>query len=176
MITAVLRKITIVVVAYCAGIALILCTYTGIAISNNLEYSLDFVYTICPVLQIKDCNNVFLPESYAPGEYDVPAGNYGPVIVLGESVWNDKKFHMHELAHVEQRYRWFFVGFHVLYNYSREHNIYFEYEAYKAENSGASDEEIAMQLSIEIYRYNLSKAEIMAIITNRMARVRGYET
>jgi hypothetical protein len=174
MISAVLRKISIVAAAYCIGIALILCTYTGIAISHNLEYSFRFVYTICPVLQIKDSNNIFLPESYEPGEYDVPAGNYGPVIVLGESVWDDKSFFMHELTHVEQRYRWLFVGFHLLYNYSREHNIYFEYEAYKAENSGASDEEIAMQLSIDIYGNNLSKDEILAIINTRIAT--GLET
>ncbi len=174
MITAVLRKISIVTAAYSIGIALILCTYTGIAICHNLEYSLRFVYKICPVLQIKDCNNVILPVSYEPGEYDVPAGNYGPVVVLDESVWEDKSFLNHELAHVEQRYKWFFVGFYVLYNYSREHNIYFEYEAYKAENSGVSDEEIAMQLSIEIYGHNLSKNEILAIINNH--RVSGLQT
>lgn len=161
---AVFRKVVVVLGAYVAGIFLILGAYTGVAICNDLDYSFTFVYGVCPVLQIKDAGNVLLPEPHPGGDFDTPAGNYGPVVVVDEQCWEDKSFLLHELAHVQQRYRWFFLGFHLLYMNSEQQRIFFEYEAYRAENVGVSNREIALQLSMEIYGNGLSQDQILQII------------
>lgn len=158
------RKVVVITAAYVAGIFLILVAYIGIAESNDLDYSFTFVYSICPVLKIKDSGYIILPEPHVDGDYDTPAGSYGPVVVIDESCWEDSTFVQHELAHARQRYQYFFLGFQLLYTYSEKQRIYFEYEAFRAENTRISDEEIALQLSMEIYGNGMSKDQILQVI------------
>lgn len=160
------RKIAVIAAAYVAGVFLILGVYTGIAECNGLDYSYTFVYTFCPVLKIKDSGNIILPEPHGDGDYDTPAGSYGPVVVIDELCWEDTTFLEHEMVHARQRYRLFFIGFQLLYTYSERDRIFFEYEAFKAENRLVSDEEIALQLSLDVYGNGLSKEQILVVISS----------
>lgn len=160
------RKFAVIASAYVTGVLLIIGVYAGVAECNGLEYSFTFVYRICPVLKIRDSGNIFLPEPHENGDYDTPAGSYGPVVVIDESCWEDTTFLQHELVHTRQRYRFFFIGFHLLYTYSEKQRIYFEYQAFKAENAHVSDEEIALQLSMEIYGNQLSREQILTVINS----------
>lgn len=122
---------------------------TGIAIKNNLEYNVSFVYKILPVLIVKD-TGVFISKENQQ-LFDVAACSTGPVIIMTPGCWQDTDILNHELCHAKQSYRGLFI-IHTLKNYlSVKHRVLYEYEAYNVEKFPPTKEEFIDIMSSSLY-------------------------
>lgn len=165
MFKQIIRKCSIVVITYIVGILLVLGTYASIAKYNGLDIYFTTVYNVCPVLVIKDTDNIFLDNNGTDSEEGTLGGSIGPVLLLAGDA--DDTIVAHELVHTRQGYRNSFLLYHIKYSYIPYYTILYEYEAYKAEPHPFR-ESLIIELLAD-YKVGLTKNQITDIIEEHNA-------
>lgn len=139
---------------FMGGLSLIVI---GLAAAEKCRIYLTTVYKVLPVIVIEGGIEVFSTKHHQRG------AAFGIIVMVPEEAEDMDEILSHELIHAKQAWRHLIIFEDIMSRISKKHLIKAEWEAYKNDLTGHTDDEI-VELLYEMYNLDMEYDDIYKVV------------